>query len=48
MITLSLSDNRKEPGQTAGLALHWWQRLTTFGSSMIRVNNFYPAGTESD
>ena len=26
------------PGQTAGLALYWWQRLITFGVGRLGVN----------
>ena len=33
----SWPDNSIEPGQNAGLALYWWQRLNTFGSGRIRV-----------
>ena len=39
MGTCSWSVDSKEPGQTAWMALYWWQRLITFGVDRIRVKN---------
>ena len=36
-IKMKLKANSIEPGQTARMALYWWQRLITFGVSRVKV-----------